>query len=287
MDSSVAHTQICLEAIRNRVRKGTIDAQSMHNMLICELEQELNKSEEEVDMEYVAACDKLLTLLNQSREQSMDSHFEKNLTAIRNQMEKHTQLPRGLLRPVAAICMTVLVLFLGVYAPDGKIVTSQAPDNEQYIVHGVETTPKLSANADMVLPTGTWTTTNWVEAVACYGREPCIPTWIPAGWKVHSYSIDLLSNYARFSVTYTDDQEGWLVFSEMRLYSVDNLYSEIEQNEEGRFVVVEGGTKVYITKNMELLTAEWNEPGAEYTLMGDISEELLLQCIASVAQREE
>ena len=73
----------------------------------------------------------------------------------------------------------------------------------------------------------------------------------------------------------------------MRLYSVDNLYSEIEQNEEGRFVVVEGGTKVYITKNMELLTAEWNEPGAEYTLMGDISEELLLQCIASVAQREE
>lgn len=78
-----------IEAIRQAITDGTLDAETMHRTPLAEMHRELRN--EEVDLEYVNACEELLGLLNRDRASAVVSHYCSNLEAIHQRMKKETK----------------------------------------------------------------------------------------------------------------------------------------------------------------------------------------------------
>lgn len=84
MDSLWERHQI--KAIRQAVSEGRLNAEKIHQAMLDEISKELDKPLDGVDMDYVNACDKLLTELNSSRAAAVENHYASNLIAIRRKL---------------------------------------------------------------------------------------------------------------------------------------------------------------------------------------------------------
>ena len=125
-DSSMAYSQIQLEAIRQAISDGRLTAQQIHSILLEEITNELNKPKEEVDTEYISACQELLGSLNRSRTAAVVSHYEENLQAIRNKMQprfsfspcirEETHMPSSI--SCWKVCLEQRVCRLSITLPD-------------------------------------------------------------------------------------------------------------------------------------------------------------------------
>lgn len=58
---ALCHTKV--EEIRRRISEGELTAQQIHDILISEIENELNRPTKEVNMAYVKICEELLSSL--------------------------------------------------------------------------------------------------------------------------------------------------------------------------------------------------------------------------------
>jgi len=284
MDSSIANVQSKLEAIKGHISDGSLDAQALHNCLIHEIDHEISKPSEEVDMEYVEMCEDLLERLASENKVKAASHYFHNLEAIRQTIMPRKQgLAFNRLRPMAAFCAMLLVLFSGVLFQHAQVRVTQSPDGEQYIIQGAEVTPDLTANAARYQESGFWDTEDWNEAIKLYGSTPCVPTWVPKGWRVERYSIDISESFVRFAVTYTNATgDGHLIFDTVAYDDTADLRAELEQNEGGEYRNMGNGISAYITNNMDNLSACWIKGQTKYVLSGTITENDLWQCIQSI-----
>lgn len=284
MDSSIATVQSKLEAIKGHISDGSLNAQMLHNRLIHEIEHELSKPSKEVDMDYVEACEDLLDRLNGEKEDTVTSHYFHNLEAIRQtMMPKNKNRAFYRLRPMVAVCTMLLVLFSGVFFQHTQVSMTQSPDGEQYIIQGAEVTPDLTASAAGYREPGFWDTDDWNEAVKLYGDTPCVPTWLPTGWRVERYSIDISESFARFAVTYTNAAgDGHLIFDTVAYNDTADLRAELEQNEGGEYRNMGNGISAYVTKNVDNLSACWITGQTKFVLSGTITENDLCRCIQSI-----
>lgn len=284
MDSSIANVQSKLEAIKGHISDGSLDAQALHNCLIHEIDHEISKPSEEVDMEYVEMCEDLLERLASENEVKAASHYSHNLEAIRQTIMPRKQgLAFNRLRPMVAFCTMLLVLFSGILFQHAQVRVTQSPDGEQYIIQGAEVTPDLSANAAGYREPGFWDTGDWNQAVRLYGSTPCVPTWIPEGWHIDYYSIDSAQTFIRFAITYSNTvADSHLIFDSVTYDDITNLRTELEQNQSGEYITLDDGINVYLTDNISNLSVCWVKDRTKYVLSGPISQEELLQCIMSI-----
>ncbi len=284
MDSSIANVQSKLEAIKGHISDGSLNAQALYNRLIHEIEHELSKPSEEVDMDYVEACEDLLDRLNGEKEDTVTSHYFHNLEAIRQTMVPKKKNPAFYrLRPMVAVCTMLLVLFSGVFFQHTQVSMTQSPDGEQFIIQGAEVTPDLTASAAGYREPGFWDTDDWNEAVKLYGGTPCVPTWIPEGWHIDYYSIDSAQMFMRFAITYSNAvADSHLIFDSVTYDDMTNLRAELEQNQSGEYITLGDGINVYLTDNISNISVCWVNDRTKYVISGPISQEELLQCIKSI-----
>lgn len=284
MDSSIANAQSTIEAIKARITDGSLDAQTLHKRLIYEIERELSKPSEEVNMTYVETCEDLLDRLNIEKENTVASHYFCNLEAIRQAITPKERKPAyNKLRFVVAFCAMLLVLFSGALFQQFQVLKTQSPDEEQYIIQGAKVPPDLTANAAEYRESGFWDTGDWNEAVKLYGKTPCVPTWIPEGWYIDYYSIDFTQTFIRFAITYSNDVADYhLIFDSVTYDDITNLRAEIEQNQSGEYLILGNGSKVYLTDNISNISVCWVKDKTKYVLSGPVSQEELLQCIISI-----
>lgn len=69
---ALCHTKV--EKIRRRISEGELTAQQIHDILISEIENELNRPTKEVNMAYVKICEELLSSLGADDEPLVDQY---------------------------------------------------------------------------------------------------------------------------------------------------------------------------------------------------------------------
>lgn len=287
-DSSMAYSQIQLEAIRQAISDGRLTAQQIHSILLEEITNELNKPKEEVDTEYISACQELLGSLNRSRTAAVVSHYEENLQAIRNKMQPRFSFSpcTGWKRIATAMCLALVFLCVGLFIPEGWIITHQTEDEGQYIMQGIETPAGFGSVADAgpaLDHIGIYDTTSWQEVVHLMGGKPQVPHWLPSGWSILTYTVSLTDVSSGLTIIYLHDETGGsLLFQSTTFFDLSSLYSYIEQNSEGVVTELADGTKVYITDNIDNATATWHSTHSTYLLSGDVTKDKLVRIVDSM-----
>ena len=83
---ALCHTKV--EEIRRRISEGELTAQQIHDILISEIENELNRPTKEVNMAYVKICEELLSSLGADDEPLVDQYYISNRRSIQKVLEK-------------------------------------------------------------------------------------------------------------------------------------------------------------------------------------------------------
>lgn len=88
MDSLKCETQNQLKAIKQAILDGQLTHTQICDILAGEIEKELQKSAEEVDIEYLTACQALIKSLYSQETVLVESHAEHNFEAILTKLQK-------------------------------------------------------------------------------------------------------------------------------------------------------------------------------------------------------
>lgn len=287
-DSSTASRQIQIEAIRQSISNGDLTAQQIHDVMLAEITTELSKPQEEVDIDYVNACQALLMELNSPRVVVTPSHYEQNLTAVRKKLQpRFSFVPHTIWgRFATVLCLIVLITTAGLLMPEGWIITRQSEDEGQYIMQGVETPDGLRSVAEAAPSRdsfGYYTAATWADAVACLGAVPPVPMWMPSNWTIHQYGIDHTEIYSRFTITYRQLQtEDSILYEIATYFNLEHMNEVIEQNSAGKYLTLNNGTSIYITSNFDYLNATWHTNNLIYFLGGTLTEDELIRIIESI-----
>ncbi len=283
---ALCHTKV--EEIRRRISEGELTAQQIHDILISEIENELNRPTKEVNMAYVKICEELLSSLGADDEPLVDQYYISNRRSIQKVLERtHSNRRRFSESKTAAVfCLAAVMLFAAVLIPSGRIEITPSADDEQSIVqgHSVQSGTNGVANAGAALDHfGSYNTTDWQEVIRLMGGEPQTPQWIPDGWSIKKYSVDLTDSFSSLSIDYTSEEnEKWILYTVCDFSSIDDIYDIIENDEKGLKTVSADGKELFVSDNMDSQSAIWFNDKTEYILSGNIGRECIIQIAESV-----
>lgn len=293
MDSSKREAQNQLEAIKQSILDGRLTHGQICDALAEEIKKELQKSAEEVDVEYVLACQRLIASLHPKKAAQAESHAEHNFQAAhaKLQQEKHS-VQKGRKRAIRygfAIAFLLVVLAgADILLTKRQINVSYSPDHEQIVYDGMMTMPGIleMAGADIQGDAvQELTTKNWDEAVAFLGYVPEMPTWIPDGWVLDEYYCAIFKSFSIFDVTYChQDSHEDLVYSIERYYGSEPLHGVFEQDGIGYEVVTATGQQLYITSNIGSSVILWHDGSNVNSVIGPVAADELIHMIESMKE---
>ena len=109
-----------LNDIRQKIGTGELTADKGLKLIQDEIERELSRPAEDIDMAFVDACETFLASLDSGK---ADSHYADNLRAVRGQMRKKTEkrrLPR-IGKAAATACAMAAMLAVVAFIPGGVV----------------------------------------------------------------------------------------------------------------------------------------------------------------------
>lgn len=293
MDSSKREAQTQLEAIKQSILDGRLTHGQICDALAEEIKKELQKSAEEVDIEYVLACQRLIASLHPKKAAQAESHAEHNFQAAhaKLQQEKHS-VQKGRKRAIrygfAVAFLLVVLAGADILLTKRQINVSYSPDHEQIVYDGMMTMPGIleMAGADIQGDAvQELTTKNWDEAVAFLGYVPEMPTWIPDGWVLDEYYCAIFKSFSIFDVTYChQDSHEDLVYSIERYYGSEPLHGVFEQDGIGYEVVTATGQQLYITSNIGSSVILWHDGSNVNSVIGPVAADELIHMIESMKE---
>ena len=293
MDSSKREAQNQLEAIKQSILDGRLTHGQICDALAEEIKKELQKSAEEVDVEYVLACQRLIASLHPKKAAQAESHAEHNFQAAhaKLQQEKHS-VQKGRKRAIrygfAVAFLLVVLAGADILLTKRQINVSYSPDHEQIVYDGMMTMPGIleMAGADIQGDAvQELTTKNWDEAVAFLGYVPEMPTWIPDGWVLDEYYCAIFKSFSIFDVTYChQDSHEDLVYSIERYYGSEPLHGVFEQDGIGYEVVTATGQQLYITSNTGSSVILWHDGSNVNSVIGPVAADELIHMIESMKE---
>ena len=293
MDSSKREAQTQLEAIKQSILDGRLTHGQICDALAEEIKKELQKSAEEVDIEYVLACQRLIASLHSKEAARTESHAEHNFQAAhaKLQQEKHS-VQKGRKRAIrygfAVAFLLVVLAGADILLTKRQINVSYSPDHEQIVYDGMMTMPGIleMAGADIQGDAvQELTTKNWDEAVAFLGYVPEMPTWIPDGWVLDEYYCAIFKSFSIFDVTYChQDSHEDLVYSIERYYGSEPLHGVFEQDGIGYEVVTATGQQLYITSNIGSSVILWHDGSNVNSVIGPVAADELIHMVESIEE---
>ena len=293
MDSSKREAQTQLESIKQSILDGRLTHGQICDALAEEIKKELQKSAEEVDIEYVLACQRLIASLHSKEAARTESHAEHNFEAAHAKLrqEKHS-VQKGRKRAIRygfAVALLVAVLTgADILLTKRQINVSHSPDHEQIVYDGTMTMPGIleMAGADIQGDAvQELTTKNWDEVVAFLGYVPGMPTWIPDGWVLDEYYCAIFKSFSIFDVTYSCQEfNEYLAYSIEHYYSSEPLHGTFEQDEIGHEAVTATGQQLYITSNTGSSVILWHDGSNVNSVIGPVAADELIHMIESMKE---
>lgn len=293
MDSSKREAQNQLEAIKQSILDGRLTHGQICDALAEEIKKELQKSAEEVDIEYVLACQRLIASLHPKKAAQAESHAEHNFQAAhaKLQQEKHS-VQKGRKRAIrygfAVAFLLVVLAGADILLTKRQINVSYSPDHEQIVYDGTMTMPGISEVAGADAQTDTvqeLTTKNWDEVVAFLGYVPGMPTWIPDGWVLDEYYCAIFKNFSIFDVTYScQGFNEYLAYSIEHYYGSELLHGTFEQDGIGHEAVTATGQQLYITSNTGSSVILWHDGSNVNSVIGPVAADELIHMVESIEE---
>lgn len=293
MDSSKREAQNQLEAIKQSILDGRLTHGQICDALAEEIKKELQKSAEEVDIEYVLACQRLIASLHPKKAAQAESHAEHNFQAAhaKLQQEKHS-VQKGRKRAIrygfAVAFLLVVLAGADILLTKRQINVSYSPDHEQIVYDGTMTMPGISEVAGADAQTDTvqeLTTKNWDEVVAFLGYVPGMPTWIPDGWVLDEYYCAIFKNFSIFDVTYScQGFNEYLAYSIEHYYGSEPLHGTFEQDEIGYETFTATGQRLYITSNTGSSVILWHNGSNVNSVIGPVAADELIHMVESIEE---
>ena len=293
MDSSKREAQNQLEAIKQSILDGRLTHGQICDALAEEIKKELQKSAEEVDIEYVLACQRLIASLHSKEAAQAESHAKHNFEAAHAKLrqEKHS-VQKGRKRAIrygfAVAFLLVVLAGADILLTKRQINVSHSPDHEQIVYDGMMTMPGISevAGADIQGDSvKELTTKNWDEAVAFLGYVPEMPTWIPDGWVLDEYYCAIFKNFSIFDVTYScQGFNEYLAYSIEHYYGSEPLHGTFEQDEIGYETFTATGQRLYITSNTGSSVILWHDGSNVNSVIGPVAADELIHMVESIEE---
>ena len=293
MDSSKREAQNQLEAIKQSILDGRLTHGQICDALAEEIKKELQKSAEEVDIEYVLACQRLIASLHSKEAAQAESHAKHNFEAAHAKLrqEKHS-VQKGRKRAIrygfAVAFLLVVLAGADILLTKRQINVSHSPDHEQIVYDGMMTMPGISEVAGADAQTDTvqeLTTKNWDEVVAFLGYVPGMPTWIPDGWVLDEYYCAIFKNFSIFDVTYScQGFNGYLAYSIEHYYGSEPLHGTFEQDEIGYETFTATGQRLYITSNTGSSVILWHDGSNVNSVIGPVAADELIHMVESIEE---
>lgn len=293
MDSSKREAQNQLEAIKQSILDGRLTHGQICDALAEEIKKELQKSTEEVDIEYVLACQRLIASLHPKKAAQAESHAEHNFQAAhaKLQQEKHS-VQKGRKRAISygfAVAFLLVVLAgADILLTKRQINVSYSPDHEQIVYDGMMTMPGIleMAGADIQGDAvQELTTKNWDEVVAFLGYVPGMPTWIPDGWVLDEYYCAIFKNFSIFDVTYScQGFNEYLAYSIEHYYGSEPLHGTFEQDGIGYETFTATGQRLYITSNTGSSVILWHNGSNVNSVIGPVAADELIHMVESIEE---
>ena len=109
-----------LNDIQRKIETGELTADKAQKLIQNEIERELRRPDEDIDMAFVEACETFLVSLDGGK---TDSHYADNLRAVRGQMRKKTEkrrMPR-ISKAAATACAMAAILAVIAFIPGGVV----------------------------------------------------------------------------------------------------------------------------------------------------------------------
>ena len=293
MDSSKREAQTQLEAIKQSILDGRLTHGQICDALAEEIKKELQKSAEEVDIEYVLACQRLIASLHSKEAAQAESHAEHNFEVAHAKLrqEKHS-VQKGRKRAIrygfAVAFLLVVLAGADILLTKRQINVSYSPDHEQIVYDGMMTMPGIleMAGADIQGDAvQELTTKNWDEVVAFLGYVPGMPTWIPDGWVLDEYYCAIFKNFSIFDVTYScQGFNEYLAYSIEHYYGSELLHGTFEQDEIGHEAVTATGQQLYITSNTGSSVILWHDNSNVNSITGPVAADDLIHMVESIEE---
>ena len=293
MDSSKREAQTQLEAIKQSILDGRLTHGQICDALAEEIKKELQKSAEEVDIEYVLACQRLIASLHSKEAAQAESHAEHNFEVAHAKLrqEKHS-VQKGRKRAIrygfAVAFLLVVLAGADILLTKRQINVSYSPDHEQIVYDGMMTMPGIleMAGADIQGDAvQELTTKNWDEVVAFLGYVPGMPTWIPDGWVLDEYYCAIFKNFSIFDVTYScQGFNEYLAYSIEHYYGSEPLHGTFEQDEIGYEAVTATGQRLYITSNTGSSVILWHDGSNVNSVIGPVAADELIHMVESIEE---
>ena len=253
----------------------------------------LQKSAEEVDIEYVLACQRLIASLHSKEAAQAESHAEHNFEAAHAKLrqEKHS-VQKGRKRAIrygfAVAFLLVVLAGADILLTKRQINVSYSPDHEQIVYDGMMTMPGIleMAGADIQGDAvQELTTKNWDEAVAFLGYVPGMPTWIPDGWVLDEYYCAIFKNFSIFDVTYScQGFNEYLAYSIEHYYGSEPLHGTFEQDGIGYETFTATGQRLYITSNTGSSVILWHNGSNVNSVIGPVAADELIHMVESIEE---
>ncbi|MEG1012882.1 MAG: DUF4367 domain-containing protein [Clostridia bacterium] len=293
MDRSKTNFENQIAAIKASILDGSLTHAQMRRILTSEIDKELNKPVEEVDMGYVNACQSFLECINPQKASLVESHFESNYTAIRAKLypaRKPTRRRKVLRVVIATVCVMAMLFTTDILLTQRSIDTSISQNHEQVIVQGTVVSPGTIDKADACIKNGeilNLCTKSWSEAVAFLGFEPSLPTWLPQGWKADEYICDILAEFSEILVSYSNPESKELLQYAITYYRGSGVVqNEFEKDVPDGEKVTINNAAVYLTNNMGSRVALWTEDEAMFSISGPVAQEDIVRMVQSIESRE-
>lgn len=293
MDSSKREAQTQLEAIKQSILDGRLTHGQICDALAEEIKKELQKSAEEVDIEYVLTCQRLIASLHSKEAAQAESHAEHNFEVAhaKLQQEKHS-VQKGRKRAIrygfAVAFLLVVLAGADILLTKRQINVSHSPDHEQIVYDGMMTMPGIleMAGADIQGDAvQELTTKNWDEVVAFLGYVPGMPTWIPDGWVLDEYYCAIFKNFSIFDVTYScQGFNEYLAYSIEHYYGSELLHGTFEQDGIGHEAVTATGQQLYITSNTGSSVILWHDGSNVNSVIGPVAADELIHMVESIEE---
>ena len=293
MDSSKREAQNQLEAIKQSILDGRLTHGQICDALAEEIKKELQKSAEEVDIEYVLACQRLIASLHPKKAAQAESHAEHNFQAAhaKLQQEKHS-VQKGRKRAIrygfAVAFLLVVLAGADILLTKRQINVSYSPDHEQIVYDGMMTMPGIleMAGADIQGDAvQELTTKNWDEVVAFLGYVPGMPAWLPDGWVLDEYYCAIFKNFSIFDVTYScQGFNEYLAYSIEHYYGSEPLHGTFEQDGIGYETFTATGQRLYITSNTGSSVILWHNGSNVNSVIGPVAADELIHMVESIEE---
>lgn len=278
--------------ILNAIEQGNLPKDEMIRRIETLIQTEAEKSDAEIDLTLISACEDLLEELNLHETAPTDDRLFANQQGVQARIQR-TKLRRkaakaGLRVVAAAAALMVLLVAIDVIFDRGWFVEHSTQDEQQYVVQGECADPGLieegtardpAADSELV-------TTSYEELVAFLGYEPILPNWMPETMQLIDYRSSKHSDEEFIVVTYSNNaSDSFVQYTQICYHHLENARVSFEQSAEGEIITF-NSVAVYKANNLHRNLFHWTIGNSVFSLNSNLADEENFKIIHSITGEE-